>query len=743
MIQSKNRADGYISLILAFCFVFFMEAKADNRDMETQWHLYHMVGMSHLSHKNYSKATEELIKAKQLLEENSAQETGLYVQTLTDLGLLYHNNDEISEFAEIRATLERLTAVDFDKISLRGIRILRIIADFYSRVQLFSEAEKILNNLIKVTPKYNQPRELARVLHSMAYAKYRLGDTDSAINFEKQSIEQANLPESWRSLCWYYNLVGQTDSLNSIIPKAFVSAREPVLQYFVNSTAIERARYWVNAGCFFNRFIPFYAYSNPSKDLNSAAYDAILLSKGMLLNADVTTEELINSSGDEGIIQKFYRYKQLSEFSKLTLDDAAEKDYLGTLIQKKQKQLTNKFRNRFRYSWVDVKKSLREGAIAVEFFSVGETPEGEWLAALVIDKNSDYPQLVRLCSIDDLSKVDKRNLYTSSELYDLIWAPILETRSSVTDIYFSPSGVLHNVAIEYCNDADGMDLMSSYGVSRVSSTRSLIRTQENNDYKHFILFGGVNYNGYNQDPSENVRGGVAYLPATKIEVDSISQILSNPELTITSHVGNDASEAQVKDSAISNGDLIHFATHGFYISMSKQEAFPSLDYLVYNSLFANTESHDNYREDYSLNQSGLLLAGANTTLTGNVSTNQEDGILYASEVSSANLTNTKAVFLSACETALGDLSFSEGVFGLQRGFKLAGVKTLLMSLWKVNDEATMKLMCFLYYNLKNGLDLSEALSTARMDLRMTDDGKWDSPEYYDAFILLDAPLSKQ
>lgn len=720
-----------------------MEAKADNRDMEAQWHRYHRVGMSHLSHNNYSKAAEELIKAKRLLEENGGQETGLYVQTLTDLGLLYHSNDEISKFNDIRKNLDVLTTVDYDNISLRGIRILRMIADFYSRVQLFSEAEQILNNLIRVTPKYNQPREQAKTFHSMAYAKYRLGESDSAINFEEESIKLGNLPESWRSLCWYYNLAGQTDSLNSVLPKAFISAREPVLQYFVNSTTIERARYWVNAGSFFNRFIPFYAYSNPSKELNSVAYDAILLSKGMLLNADVTTGELISSSGDEGIIQKYYRYRQLTESNNLSLEDAGEKDYLSSLIQKKQKQLTNKFRNRFRYSWKDVKNSLREGAIAVEFFSVGETPDTEELAALVINKNSDYPQLVRLGSVDKLSNINKEDLYTSSEIFDLIWAPIIETQAYITDIYFSPSGLLHNLAIEYCNDADGMDLMSSYGVYRVSSTRSLINEPQSNDYNNFILFGGVNYNGENFDPSENVRGGVTYLPATKIEVDSISHILSNPAnpaLTITAHVGNDASEVHVKDSTISSGDLIHFATHGFYLSMSKQEVFPSLDALVYNSLVANTESQDNYREDYSLNQSGLFLAGANSTLTGEVSSSTEDGILYAFEVASANLNNTKVVLLSACETALGDLSFSEGVFGLQRGFKLAGVKTLLMSLWKVNDEATMKFMCFIYNNLKDGMNLSEALSNARTDLRMTDDSKWDSPEYYNAFILLDAPL---
>jgi CHAT domain-containing protein len=142
----------------------------------------------------------------------------------------------------------------------------------------------------------------------------------------------------------------------------------------------------------------------------------------------------------------------------------------------------------------------------------------------------------------------------------------------------------------------------------------------------------------------------------------------------------------------------------------------------------------------NLTHTGLLLANANNTLLNTnreESDNMDDGILFASELATIELKNTDLLVLSACETALGDLSFSEGVFGLQRGYKLAGGKSIIMSLWEVDDTATMLFMSSLYNNLKT-MQLNEAFYSARMDLRMLDDGKWDNPKFYNAFILLDS-----
>ena len=94
------------------------------------------------------------------------------------------------------------------------------------------------------------------------------------------------------------------------------------------------------------------------------------------------------------------------------------------------------------------------------------------------------------------------------------------------------------------------------------------------------------------------------------------------------------------------------------------------------------------------------------------------------------------VVLSACQTAMGDID-NEGVYGLQRGFKKAGANTILMSLDKVDDEATKILMVEFYKNLMSGKSKHQSLKDAQKYLRQVDNGKYDKPEYWASFIMLD------
>jgi CHAT domain-containing protein len=101
-----------------------------------------------------------------------------------------------------------------------------------------------------------------------------------------------------------------------------------------------------------------------------------------------------------------------------------------------------------------------------------------------------------------------------------------------------------------------------------------------------------------------------------------------------------------------------------------------------------------------------------------------------------DLRGTELLVLSACQTGLGEVC-GEGVFGLQRGFKKAGVKTILMSLWEVDDIATQLLMAYFYDNLSSGMLKNEALIDAQNRLRNCKEYDFSSPYYWAAFILLD------
>ena len=151
--------------------------------------------------------------------------------------------------------------------------------------------------------------------------------------------------------------------------------------------------------------------------------------------------------------------------------------------------------------------------------------------------------------------------------------------------------------------------------------------------------------------------------------------------------------------------------------------------------------HTNY-EDKTLTRSGLLMAGAKITIDGkDIPLDSDDGILTAQEISMLDLRGTDLVVLSACETGRGDIMQGEGVFGLQRGFKKAGVKSILMSLWKVSDVSTEILMTEFYKNLCEGKSKRESLRLAQKMVReyKDDEGNllFQDPHYWAGFVMLD------
>lgn len=117
-------------------------------------------------------------------------------------------------------------------------------------------------------------------------------------------------------------------------------------------------------------------------------------------------------------------------------------------------------------------------------------------------------------------------------------------------------------------------------------------------------------------------------------------------------------------------------------------------------------------------RSGIILAGGNTTwINGITDSTAEDGILTAYEISNLNLSNTGLVVLSACETGLGDVHGTEGVYGLQRAFRMAGANRLLVSLWKIPDQYTAEFMQFFYTALLNGDNPETCLFKARVAMQ--------------------------
>ncbi len=205
------------------------------------------------------------------------------------------------------------------------------------------------------------------------------------------------------------------------------------------------------------------------------------------------------------------------------------------------------------------------------------------------------------------------------------------------------------------------------------------------------------------------------LPFTDREVGNLERILKTSGIQPQTHRGSTATEEAFKTIGAGGKPsprILHIATHGFFFpDPQTSEGFKTLPTL--NEPVFKISEHPMIR-------SGLLLAGANHAWkTGKpLKPGMEDGILTAYEISQMNLSNTELVVLSACETGLGDIQGNEGVYGLQRAFKIAGAKYLIMSLWQVPDKQTSLLMTTFYKKwLEEKMTIPEAFRAAQKELR--------------------------
>jgi len=260
-----------------------------------------------------------------------------------------------------------------------------------------------------------------------------------------------------------------------------------------------------------------------------------------------------------------------------------------------------------------------------------------------------------------------------------------------------------------------------------------------------ILFGGILYDLDSTrlaeipekvvpaDAGAELRGNSwNYLKGTEKEVDQIGGIMTASALKPVVLKGSAATEEAFKSNGqVEEGTgsprILHFATHGFfYPSPGTNDQKPK-----------NREDASVFKfSDLPMMRSGLLMAGGNYAWKSGkpYRPGMEDGILTAYEIAQTDLSNTELVVLSACETGLGDIRGDEGVYGLQRAFKIAGARYLVMSLWRVPDAATQELMTAFYQKwLVQKMTIPEAFRAAQKEMR----DKYQHPFFWAGFVLVE------
>ena len=697
------------------------------------------LGSLYRSMGEYEKSASLLLEAKEIFEISlNKQDHPFYFNCLGDLANLYKDKGQYHKaeqlYLETKAIQEKVLGREHPEYSgtLANLGNLNFDMGKYDNAEaLYLEAKSIFEMALgKEHPMYAQ-------------TLYNLGDLYNI-------LEQYEKAES------YYLEASKIDQI--LITKALVHLSEWELNNYLNQFLTNQ-----------HTILSFNQLAG-RENVSAACYNNSIFYKGFLLNegAKIKRLALSNPNSTETFSQLKGCKRLLAKiYSKPVFErDSIQLVELETHVNLLEKELARNLAGfneaRQELTIHDIQKALNPSEAALEFvhyhfYSRKRQTDRMMYAALIIKPGNQHPKFIPLFeekSIDSLlnAKTERKSDYVNSlytlvdrgavavaapqkSLYEILWQPLEKELAGISTIYFSPSGLLHRINLNAIPISETETLADKYKLFELNSTRQLvIPTQIKNGNNDAVLYGGIQFE---QDTTvqsiepfiasrsrgelsfhsidSTLRGGTwNYLAGTEREVNSIEKILQISGVNVSLKKGYQATEESFKNIGASNSPsprILHIATHGYFFPDAKE-----------NEKVSNTL--DNKEpvfkiSDHPMLRSGLIMAGGNAAWQGKKTLEgREDGILTAYEISQMNLSNTKLVVLSACETGLGDIQGNEGVYGLQRAFKIAGAKYLVMSLWQVPDKQTSRLMTTFYKKwLEDKMSIPDAFHAAQKELR--------------------------
>jgi len=473
-------------------------------------------------------------------------------------------------------------------------------------------------------------------------------------------------------------------------------------------------------------------------ELIGQLFDFRLATKALLLNSSTKIRERILSGNDQKLKDQFLSWLSLKEeLGKLynTKRDGYIVNKISQLEAQSdeiEKQISSasimfkKDKDERAVTWKNIKSYLKPGEAAIEFVRVkasGKTDSISY-AALILKNDNIEPTLVVFSNGKGMEtrefnfyKNTMVSLIKNDRSYRVFWQAVEPGLKGIEKIYFSADGIYNKINLSTLRDPVKNEFLNNrYKFILVSSLRDLAinNTKTEEKTKTAQLFGPINFgggaSGIKTPIRSSISGRIFSLPGSRTEIEKIDQVLKNAQWSSLLQIEGKASEKNIKD--IQSPTLLHIATHGFFIPQDDIE-----------------------NEKSEVIENPLLKSGLILSEISNSSGSTEDGFLTAYEVKNLNFDKTDLVVLSACETGSGEVRNGEGVYGLQRAFLIGGARNILMSLWKVNDQATQELMILFYQKFLAGQNKSDALRAAQSELQK----KYPDPYYWGGFVLIGNP----
>ncbi|AFM02989.1 hypothetical protein Fleli_0514 [Bernardetia litoralis DSM 6794] len=507
----------------------------------------------------------------------------------------------------------------------------------------------------------------------------------------------------------------------------------------------EKAKNWEQIRPDFEFFTHLVIQLQPKKKkLLRDLYDNILLTKGILLGqSQKLRNEIYKRNPDDTLRINFEKWQlkkvQLNSALALSLEQLKQENIDVRTLQKEIEDLSKILSRQSSdfaaatdqkgVSWKDIQKNLKSKEYAIEIIRYREfdkefTDSVKYIA-LVLPSSGN----IELAQMGDGNQMEdgdlqyyRNNVEFSLEDYDsytTYWKPIADkVDKNAGKIYLSCDGVYNQLNVETFRMSENDFVIDNYFIVQLTSTRQVAEKEVNNIFPNdFVLFGNPlfyvdDYQGTQSFPT---------LLGAEREVEIISTQLQGINKNVTTYLKEEADENQMKNLNNQNNTVFHIATHGvFKEDISEVERQRSAALGTYND---------------PLMRSGLLFkAGGDMVQNRSIyEYNRNSGILTASEVATMNI-NSPLVIMSACETGRGESKVGEGVYGLQSAFLLAGADALLMSLFKVDDNATQELMKIFYQKWYETGDKRASIREAKRELRQNP--KYADPIYWGAFVMV-------
>ena len=461
---------------------------------------------------NISSAIESLSRSAKIRKEIQGSDNEHYSDLLSILALFYSELDNYAEAVRLGTEAMKIRKKVLGNDHRDYATSLALLAIFYSDLGNYPEAIRLCTEAMEIRKKVlgNDHRDYASSLNDLAIYYSDLGNYPEAIRLCTEAMEilkkvlgndHPDYASSLRNLAIYNNKLGNHPCAYILSSNSISYSQSTILNSFAELSSELQEALWNKKGnaysfcCLF----PSFVYRYQTRESVSELYDkTALFAKGILQNSCISMRKLILESNDPMLLSKYDELTtNVSIYNKLIekpfMERCLDTDSLRSIIHQQGMELAREskaygdYAKNLRINWKDVQQCLSNNDIAIEFLSFPVSEDSVMYVALTLKKGSDVPQMTPLFDERQLKQVLDTLYFQCADMTDLVWKPLQSELQGVRNIYFSPSGTLYNIGIEY------LPGMENYNIYRLSSTRELVTRKNTESDNRAVLYGGLDY----------------------------------------------------------------------------------------------------------------------------------------------------------------------------------------------------------------------------------------------------------